>query len=94
LHFNFILNKLKNMETTKEEGRKLYLREYMRTYLKKKYEEDPTKYRGKVKTQKIKDDHPELYLKYGYNLHDYLKVKGILSLLPKEIVIDLFKECL
>ena len=88
-HGTFLL--LKN-ETAAQKNRS----EYMRAYMSKKYKLDPQsarKYRNTCRARNINSESlsEDDIIKYGIHLADILKLKKIISAIPKEFVVELIE---
>jgi hypothetical protein len=74
------------------QGDKTKYNEYMREYMRTKYQEDKESFRKQKRTQRLRrsEDIPEEDLKkYGNHTADIIKVRRILESIPAEFHADL-----
>ena len=89
-HSTFSLPKSETAATKKNRG------EYMRQYMAKKYKQNPQaarKYRNTCRARTINNEllSEDDIMKYGIHLADILKLKKIISAIPKEFAIELIE---
>jgi hypothetical protein len=78
---------------TKEDKKRLYMREYMKKYKAKKYAEDAESIRRANRTRYLKKTHPTLVAdpddnKYGNHLADVIALRELINRIPPHFIIE------
>jgi hypothetical protein len=79
---------------SKEEKKRLYMREYMRKYKAKKYAEDAESIRRANRTRYLKKTHPdeidaEERCRFGTHLADIIALRELVHRIPPQFVIEI-----